>query len=75
MALKHEKNNELSKRILKVTGLQHDTHKSGLCKSGKHSAKVVGEVKGNEFIATKFEVLSNKKEDAHSDHDHGDHKH
>jgi len=66
----------IDNKKLKVTGVDHNTHKSGLCKSGKHQAKVTGSIQGDKFVASSLEVV---KESAgaedHSDHDHEGHEH
>ena len=66
----------IDNKKLKVTGIDHNTHKSGLCKSGKHSAKVSGEIKGSDFVAISLEVVKpSTGAGAHSDHDQEGHQH
>ena len=66
----------IDNKKLKVTGVDHNTHKSGLCKSGKHQAKVTGSIQGDKFVASSLEVVkeSTGAED-HSGHDHEGHEH
>ena len=61
----------IDNKKLKVTGVEHSAHKSGLCKAGKHEAKVTGAIEGDKFVATSIAVIkADSAPDDHAGHDH-----
>ncbi|WDE95349.1 DUF6370 family protein [Lentisphaera profundi] len=47
----------IDNKKLKVTGIEHSAHKSGLCKAGKHEVKITGSIAGDTIITKSIEVI------------------